>query len=1300
MKREKHILKVVRCDEPAKMFVVEFEDHQYRVHMVAEQIGKGNPGEILCEVKRDDNWVYITQDMEALLRNHYKEGDEVTYRIEKVAGSFYYLCDQYGYHTYLDKKVKINPDITPQLKCRIKKIGQKHVNVELVEKISLERSRFMVNAERLKQLFAPVDGYADRIVELLLADNVAGSFDAECNKAILDICRQNGADKKTLADIKAACFYVLEETNLLRESNDNEREVLQQRFTTLIEQIGYYVNALEHIERGDGEKMVTDLLRKLRIAGFVYHPTKMFYIMMCIFLIKSKDSEDSDFIYRLMPDVFDTLRSCSFDHWQREPFKTVWVKLLNFFISIFSKDQDRLHTDKEALAGMVQALALQYNLTANDKTALADDSLNLAMLYRYCTFVGVIDPQRMLDVAYRTLIGEIQDRPYLLQHTADPARMVNILYNQVKEFIPDAAIAAKYEGTKADIVVVEDGIRILPKEYDEAHCCYAMPDYLTLKYNLQVGLHDRTKAIPQGKRRTLAPYRELWHDIYMDIMQPVVKMETETTDSKPVIGETYGVIVTRQTGAETPTFECRIVDPEDVSGKGTIRMADMVGYITAGVGLFSFEKDGKPLVFDAIATGYDEETDSYTFESKEALINFCDEYRYDNINYTDHLFCVVTGGNTLTPFYAVNQQGFSMSIKYDGDTTPIQMPKGTVIEVTSIEQGKSGFMQGVFVRIADEEQLTLADAFGNLMRLFADKEPYDMADDNDQEEEEEVQYDIMELPQVRELVNIIDSVASLENDYILAYNYLGFARLMAMVMEDDRQVEYYESKQALIELVYAFDVNNNISEEKIEEFEQNNAKVFAAHSALSRQFRKLQIISYMGHDEKDEELCQLACQAGDAELPQLARLVISYNFMNHSGMAAQATEIHNHIKEILKLQKKENPKKDYGQETFIQEFKSSIVFPPDNGMRPDPVRQTRKIMEEICAFLNAEGGKLYIGVDDKTHLEKGIEEDLKHPLFTGSTDKYDNYVHNQINLQLGELADHCVSTYFDEEAKETKVYVIDIKPCNKAVSIDGEYYERRGTSSRHVSEEYLADFLTNRSRQISKMPAEELGKIIAQQTAPSVPTADQQNDDGATKLDYSTDITLISTSKTRIYKHKDDDLQPDDLGVYINIFSDNTYSVTPQYIADCLSLGIYDDEQEEGVLIVVYANGEMSKISIAELLKTDMWTPKKLNNKSELIFISPAMPDDMLTIRFHSKNTDYYRCFSVDKLKQGTFTKSMRPFYNGQIDSIEECEILHVDDFNTYRNMLDLETDSTGVNATKTDGKRVNKAIKQQRGEK
>ena len=150
MSKQLHTLKVVRVDDMAKTYIVEYEDKLYRVHMVPEQIGKGNPGEIVCTIEKSKNSNIITQDMETLLRRHYKEGDEVMYRIEKVTNLNYFLKDQYGYSTYLDSKYKINPTITPNLRCRIKSITGKRVHVELVEKITLERSQFTIGSDNVK----------------------------------------------------------------------------------------------------------------------------------------------------------------------------------------------------------------------------------------------------------------------------------------------------------------------------------------------------------------------------------------------------------------------------------------------------------------------------------------------------------------------------------------------------------------------------------------------------------------------------------------------------------------------------------------------------------------------------------------------------------------------------------------------------------------------------------------------------------------------------------------------------------------------------------------------------------------------------------------------------------------------------------------------------------------------------------------------------------------------------------------------------------------------------------------------
>ena len=150
---EKLTLKVQRVDELSKMYIVEYEEKLIRVHMVQEQVGKGNPGEIVCRIEKSENNCYITQDVQTLLRRHYTEGDEVMYRIEKTTPKFYLLKDDLGYQTYLDKKYQINPIITPRIKCRIKSIGDKRCVVELIEKISVERSQFTIGFDNMKALF-------------------------------------------------------------------------------------------------------------------------------------------------------------------------------------------------------------------------------------------------------------------------------------------------------------------------------------------------------------------------------------------------------------------------------------------------------------------------------------------------------------------------------------------------------------------------------------------------------------------------------------------------------------------------------------------------------------------------------------------------------------------------------------------------------------------------------------------------------------------------------------------------------------------------------------------------------------------------------------------------------------------------------------------------------------------------------------------------------------------------------------------------------------------------------------------
>ena len=75
---------------------------------------------------------------------------------------------------------------------------------------------------------------------------------------------------------------------------------------------------------------------------------------------------------------------------------------------------------------------------------------------------------------------------------------------------------------------------------------------------------------------------------------------------------------------------------------------------------------------------------------------------------------------------------------------------------------------------------------------------------------------------------------------------------------------------------------------------------------------------------------------------------------------------------------------DLGEESTTLEYKTSIVF---NDGRPDIDKQLFVIVKTLAAFMNAEGGDLYIGIHDKTRQLIGISDDLQH-LNEGEEDQY------------------------------------------------------------------------------------------------------------------------------------------------------------------------------------------------------------------------------------------------------------------------------------------------------------------------
>ena len=104
-------------------------------------------------------------------------------------------------------------------------------------------------------------------------------------------------------------------------------------------------------------------------------------------------------------------------------------------------------------------------------------------------------------------------------------------------------------------------------------------------------------------------------------------------------------------------------------------------------------------------------------------------------------------------------------------------------------------------------------------------------------------------------------------------------------------------------------------------------------------------------------------------------------------------------------------------------------------------------LQYICGFANAQGGTLYIGIDDKGNV-CGI--DNAHSLLEN--------LPNRINQLMGILADVNLLT---EDGKE---YIsIHINPSSQPLSYHGKYYYRTGSTLQEMNGVALRDFLQEKS---------------------------------------------------------------------------------------------------------------------------------------------------------------------------------------------------------------------------------------------
>ena len=307
-------------------------------------------------------------------------------------------------------------------------------------------------------------------------------------------------------------------------------------------------------------------------------------------------------------------------------------------------------------------------------------------------------------------------------------------------------------------------------------------------------------------------------------------------------------------------------------------------------------------------------------------------------------------------------------------------------------------------------------------------------------------------------------------------NLLYAVRLMAYILRDAVAEEFYEAQ-----INYMLAINEFISEK-----EGNKLKSYADPSfteSLVQQFPALASwvviprLLLAWEDDASHDALSAFFLSDDPLLARLSKFIVSHNLLRRLAPSLALLVRGEIVASLAELpdepEKEEETDVSFGTENHHREFKTSIVFPPESTGEADMERQLDVILRTIAGFLNADGGTLYIGVND-FGIPAGIQADLAY--LHGSEDKYQLILRRRVVEHLGKDVNGLLEFRFARYGKRI-VCAISVPPYHRAIPYKSAVWQRQGNATQHVQ---------NTDLKLLKLRKKEM-KILPRASTPLFP---------------------------------------------------------------------------------------------------------------------------------------------------------------------------------------------------------------------
>lgn len=157
----------------------------------------------------------------------------------------------------------------------------------------------------------------------------------------------------------------------------------------------------------------------------------------------------------------------------------------------------------------------------------------------------------------------------------------------------------------------------------------------------------------------------------------------------------------------------------------------------------------------------------------------------------------------------------------------------------------------------------------------------------------------------------------------------------------------------------------------------------------------------------------------------------------------------------------------FGAEDVRTEFKTSIVFMPGNN-QPDIDKQLTKLIRVISSFQNAEGGTLWIGVNN-SGVVTGIEADFPYlgsgddefnASYKNDTDSYELKIRNTVNRLCGNSASTRIDVKFYNTADKRLYCAVEVSASKSPVFLNHLFlYQRSGNQTIQLKGDEITNYI-------------------------------------------------------------------------------------------------------------------------------------------------------------------------------------------------------------------------------------------------